>query len=107
MPSILAYVYSCNVTEVLSHTTLGPQRFGARLSATRLAGIYISNIPAMALSVGLLIPWAQIRVARYRLEAVEVQAQGSLEHFVASDDPGTTGAVGEEISSFFDLDFGF
>ena len=56
------------------------------------------------LSVGFLIPWAQIRMARYKagqtqLLAKDVNAINSIEQ----DDPG---AFGEELGEFFDFDFG-
>jgi Zn-dependent protease with chaperone function len=41
-------------------------RFDCRLRASELLWLYVVNVAAIALSVGLLIPWAQIRAALSR-----------------------------------------
>jgi uncharacterized membrane protein YjgN (DUF898 family) len=107
VPVVLGYTYARNHNEVLNHTTLGPNRIHANLSASTLIGIYLTNVVAMIFTLGLYTPYAQIRLARYRLGAIELEAHGSLDHFAASPDARVPAAVGEELSSFFDLDFGF
>ncbi len=61
----------------------------------------------MVLTLGLYTPWAQIRLARYRLQGLELEAHGSLDHFVADAAAPIPAATGEEISSLLDVDFGF
>ena len=79
----------------------------SNLSAVGLTGIYLTNLIGVVLTLGLFIPWAQIRLARYRLAAMEVEAQGSLEELVAGAAAPVPSATGEEISSLLDVDFGF
>ena len=50
----------------------GLARFRSRVSARRLMRLYAGNIVAILASVGLLIPWAVVRVARYRIESLAV-----------------------------------
>ncbi|MGP8035508.1 MAG: YjgN family protein [Steroidobacteraceae bacterium] len=101
------YIHARNLNEVFAHTSLGPHRLTSRLSATELIFIYLRNIFFIVFTLGLYTPWAQIRLTRYRLEALELEAHGSLDEFVAAATAAVPAAAGEEISSFLDVDFGF
>ncbi|HKZ74223.1 MAG TPA: YjgN family protein [Steroidobacteraceae bacterium] len=101
-----AYVQSRNLSEVLNHTSLPPHRLHSSLAARPLIWIYLTNILGIVLTLGLYTPWAQIRLARYRLETTEVEVHGSLDAFVASVAATAPSATGEEISELFDADFG-
>ena len=58
-------------------------------------------------TAGIYIPWAHVRVARYRCQSIALEAYGSLEQLSASASNAVPGAALEELGSFFDLDFGF
>ena len=105
--AIHAYTQSRNLNEVFNKTELGPHRFVSSLEATPLTGIYLGNLVLIVLTLGLYTPWAEIRLARYRLECLELEAYGSLDEFAAAGSAAVPAAAGEEIGSFFDLDFGF
>ncbi|TLY90511.1 MAG: DUF898 domain-containing protein, partial [Gammaproteobacteria bacterium] len=77
------------------------------LRATPLISIYLTNLLALIFTLGLYTPWAQIRLARYRLQGLELEAHGSLDDFVAAAAAPIPAATGEEISSLLDVDFGF
>jgi uncharacterized membrane protein YjgN (DUF898 family) len=107
MASVLhAYTQSRNLNEVFDKTELGPHRFVSTLEATPLTGIYLSNLLLILLTLGLYTPWAEVRLARYRLECLQLEAHGSLDEFAAAGSAAVPAAAGEEIGSFFDLDFG-
>lgn len=106
-PVLLAYTHSRNLNEVLNHTRLGPHTFKSTLSATTLTGLYIGNVFAIVATLGLLTPWAQIRLARYRAQSVTLLAGASLENFTGEPVGDAPSAASEELSSFLDLDFGF
>jgi uncharacterized membrane protein YjgN (DUF898 family) len=55
------------------------------------------------LTLGLYIPFAQIRMARYKLGCMGLLAQGDLAEFVAGQ-VQTDSATGEETAEMFDLD---
>lgn len=107
LSALHGYTQSRNLNEVFGKTGLGPHRFLSSLSATALTGIYLGNLLLIVLTLGLYTPWAQIRLARYRLECIELEAHGSLDEFAAAAAAPVPAAAGEEIGSFFDLDFGF
>jgi uncharacterized membrane protein YjgN (DUF898 family) len=106
-PMLLGYTRARNLNEVFNHTTLGTNAFKANFSATKLTGIYMGNVFAIVASLGMLTPWAEIRLARYRLESIELHAVQSLDNFVANPSAEVPSATGEELTSFLDLDFGF
>jgi uncharacterized membrane protein YjgN (DUF898 family) len=66
----------------------------------------LSNAVAIALSLGLLIPWAQIRLARYRAENMTVHLADDWRDYVAAKDRQGS-ALGEEIGEAFDVDVDF
>jgi uncharacterized membrane protein YjgN (DUF898 family) len=108
LPTVHGYTQARNLNEVFGHTSIGPHRIISKLSAASLIGIYLSNLALIVLTLGVYTPWAQVRLARYRLSALELEAHGSLEEFAAAASPAAVpAAAGEEISSFLDVDFGF
>lgn len=91
---------------VVNSTVLdGRHKLGANLSVFGIAWIVIANILLTVLTLGIFYPWAQVRIARYRVEHLSLEAASDLDEFT-SETFGTQSAVGEEIAGFFDLDFG-
>ena len=84
---------------------MGNHRFESTLDWPEVIWIYLSNAVVIMLSLGLLIPWASIRMSRYRLAHLCLYSSGELDKFVASEQE-KVGAVGEEIIGFFDFDVG-
>jgi uncharacterized membrane protein YjgN (DUF898 family) len=91
---------------VVSSTLLdGRHRLGASLSALRMTYILITNVILTVVTLGIFYPWAQVRMTRYRIENMRLEAQSDLDEFT-SETFATQSAVGEEIAGFFDLDIG-
>nr|WP_320114136.1 DUF898 family protein [uncultured Desulfuromonas sp.] len=88
-----------------NRTHLDGHYFNSTLSVRAMAWIFLSNLVAISLSAGLLIPWATIRLTRYRFENLSLIAHGSLDHFVAGKDEEVS-AIGEEIGDIFDVEIG-
>lgn len=88
-----------------NHTWLDKIRFKSTLEVSKMFWLYVTNILGILLSAGLLIPWATIRSARYRLENLHlITADPSQEFF--SDEMKDVDATGEEFVDFYDFDFG-
>jgi uncharacterized membrane protein YjgN (DUF898 family) len=49
----------------------------------------MSNLALIAVTLGVYTPWAQVRLARYRLSAIELEAHGSLDEFAAPPRSGS------------------
>ena len=85
------------------YASLGGHRFESTLRARDMIWIYFSNGVAIVASVGLLVPWAMVRIARYRAAHFTLLADGELDHFVAEAERAE-GAAGAELTDALDLD---
>lgn len=91
--------YAYNNTKVDEH------RFHLDLNLWRVLWIRLSNLAVIALSIGLMIPWARIRMARYQIERMSLIPHGDLDTLV-SEQQGKVGAYGEELGDGMDVDLG-
>jgi uncharacterized membrane protein YjgN (DUF898 family) len=105
---LLVYVY---VKVNIFNAVVGASSIaGHGLRSTQKVGevfrLYLGNIVAVVASLGLLVPWAVIRLIRYRVEHLVLVAAGELDGFTASAEERES-SVGEEIGEVFDFDIGF
>ena len=68
--------------------------------------VEFTNKLVVALTLGFMFPWAAIRTAKLRADAVKVAPAGDPDAFVAAAQP-PVGAVGDSANDFFDFDIGF
>lgn len=101
--AIRPYVTARLQNLVWNGTRLGEHRFESRVGARRLYLIAVTNLVAIVCTLGLFIPFAAIRSARYRLESVAMLPAGSLDEFVAGQS-SEVGATGEGAADLFDVD---
>ncbi len=89
---------------VWNHATLdGEVTFESTLSVREMLWIYFTNLLAIVFSLGLAIPWAQIRLAKYRADHFKVNLTDGWDKYLADNqDPGS--ALGDELGEAFDLD---
>ncbi len=87
---------------VWNNTTLGDNAFSSTLSASTLFGIYVTNIIAIVVTVGLMVPWAKVRVTKYRASQTTVLLADDWERYVAADQQAGS-ALGDEIGDAFDI----
>lgn len=90
---------------VYNHTDLGEHRFRSTLKGWQLLKIYALNTVAILASAGLMIPWAKIRLARYRAESLTLLAAGDLADFRA-ESRADVDATAAEMDGLFDIDIG-
>lgn len=88
---------------VWNHTTLAPHRFRSEVRAGRLLLISITNLVLTALTLGLFYPFARVRSARYRVQAMTMLAVGQLDEFVAGEQQ-QVGALGDAAVDWYDID---
>jgi uncharacterized membrane protein YjgN (DUF898 family) len=91
---------------VWGNTALGEHRFFSNVSARRLLWIRVSNFLGIVLTLGLFMPFAAIRMQRFKLESMGVAFNGDLSGFVA-DQQQQASAAGEETAEMFDVDISF
>lgn len=102
---LVPYVAARSNNAVWSATALGPHRFASRLPVGGFIGLTVVNWLGILCTLGLFIPWARVRVARYRAEHLTLAVDGSLDDFVAGE-AGAVTALGDEAAEMFDLDIG-
>ncbi len=103
---VLGYYRASFNNVALGRLSVGDIQVRSSMRALPLARIYMSNLLLLIVTLGLYYPWAKIRQARYQLENLRVAAPQGLDHFSAGV-AETAAATGEELGSFFDVDFGF
>ena len=87
------------------NTTLADIRFDCGWTVGGLFGLYFVNALGVLLSLGLLVPWAAVRTARYKLEHMTLQSpQGPAKFLAAAAED--VGAVGDEAGELLGFDFG-
>jgi uncharacterized membrane protein YjgN (DUF898 family) len=97
-------VFHALITNLIwNNTRVGEHRIECNMSPLVLIWITASNLVLVVLTLGLFIPWAAVRLARFQLESARLLPAGDLQEFVDAE-PETIGAVGEEAATAFDFD---
>ena len=102
---IFAYIAAHTYNIVYQNTKVGKHLLRAKMKPSELAMIYFTNTFGIILTLGLFIPWAKVRTARYRVANTALQVNGDLDNFIAVQDEQQN-AFGEEFGEVFDLDVG-
>ena len=88
---------------IWNNTRLGEHRIECRMSPFGLIWVSVSNVVLVALTLGVFMPWAAVRLARYQVESVRLLPASDLQEFAAAE-PENVAAVGEEAAAMFDFD---
>jgi uncharacterized membrane protein YjgN (DUF898 family) len=100
-------VLRAGVTNLLyDQASLGNIRFRSQVKASRLFHLYVTGGLAVVASVGLAVPWAMVRMARYRAECLQVLSETPLDQFAQAQEDALGGEMAAEAADFFDFDFG-
>lgn len=102
---VLAFLTAALANLIYNHVEIDGRRFRSTLKGHRLLWIYTGNTLAILLSVGLLIPWAMVRLARYRAECLCVL---SVDDFngMRAESSTSVDATAAEVDGLFDIDIG-
>lgn len=97
------YLKATNARYVFENLQLGKLEFRCTLDRYDYALIYAINAIAIALSVGLLVPWAKIRTMRVLLTSIGTSAVGSLND-LHTEQIKYSDAAGEESEELLDIE---
>jgi len=89
---------------IYGNTRVGDTRIGSALTFGQVGEIYVTNTLAILFSAGLLIPWAQVRMARY-IASMTSMTGAHIDDVIAENEVQQS-AFGEGIVDAFDLDIG-
>ena len=91
----------------LSNTEVGDNiRVSSKLNIWAMLWIHVSNFAMILFSLGLATPWAEVRVAKYRLSCLSIhtyQDLGTLTTAAAEQES----ALGDVADDFFDFEIGW
>ena len=110
LPAYLA-IYTYNRSRMLNLLYNGARLAGGRLRSTlgfwAMFWIYLSNLVAIICTAGLAVPWAKVRMVRYRASHMVLETAHDLDTFVAETRAQTdVGALGAEMDGLFSIDIG-
>ncbi len=91
---------------IWNHTRLDAHVFRSEVKAWPLLGLMLSNFLMVLLTLGLFIPWAHVRMARYLASCLSLLPAGSLDEFLAATQAAEVPATGDAATEFFDFDIG-
>lgn len=99
-------VFTVKMTNLIYNSSaLGNHGFHVYYDYTSYARLFVINSIATLFTLGLFIPWAKVRTARYAAEHIQFVAVDDMNTFVA-DEKEQVSALGEEFADVFDWDFG-
>jgi uncharacterized membrane protein YjgN (DUF898 family) len=103
-------VYSLAVVKtqnwLWSHTASARVRLHSDLSFWRFLGWSALNWLLTLVTLGLYWPFAAVRMARLRLEAITVEIDGNVGTWVSEVAPGSAGVLADASGDYFGLDMG-
>lgn len=102
----IAYFMSAHLNLRFSKTSLEQHSFSADFEPKGMIGLYLKNTLLMLLTLGLYYPAAQVNVARYQAEHIQLVAEGSLDTFIAGEAQQQS-AVADELGDALDVDVSF
>ena len=100
----IAYVLTARTNLIYNRVSIDESDLQSKLRYRRMFYLYLTNTLAIVASLGLAIPWAKIRMAKYRAETLSISG-ASLGVFAAGISPEEE-ATAEEMSDVFAWDFG-
>lgn len=86
-----------------NNTTLSRSQFQTSCNQWRYAWIVLSNWMVKILTLGLMTPWAAIRLYRYQVESLSLHLNNDPD-LLMNQLQGDPSAIAEEISDIFDID---
>lgn len=99
------FVHAQLFNHVWNHTRLDDHQFQASMKTGEWLKLQLVNLGAIALSLGLLYPWAVVRAHRYTASCLAILPAGSVET-IARVGSSRGSATGDSAAEFVGLDFG-
>ncbi|PID33623.1 MAG: hypothetical protein CR955_01620 [Thiotrichales bacterium] len=103
---IYTYFYTRQRAYILANTTLDEEiSFQSTLKARPYAILLLTNLLAVIFTLGLAMPWATVRTARFILENTKVSSDANFDVYLTQKSAEQS-ALAEEIGDTFDIDMG-
>ena len=103
---IAAVIYQALIrNHIYAHANLGDHGFESTVQVSAMLWIAVSNAVAIICSLGLLIPWAQVRMNRYLADNTAFLANGPIEE-ITGEIIAEGSAIGDAYSDIEGVDLG-
>lgn len=102
---IFAYIQTKRTNLLYGNINAGDTKLNSRLETGYMMYLYITNTLGIILTLGLFIPWAMVRTARYRASRTTLDTRQDLDSFAVGERKNQS-ALGEEVGEMFDLGLG-
>jgi uncharacterized membrane protein YjgN (DUF898 family) len=89
-----------------SHTESAQLRLRSQLRMGPLLKVSLVNWLLILFTLGLYWPFAKVRLARLKLEAISVEVDGDVDAWVANASTTGQGVLGDAAGDFFGIDLG-
>lgn len=96
------FIQAKKLNEIWGKTTIAGHRFTSQLTPLGYTWVMLLNTLLIIITLGLYVPWAKVRIARYRLDNIVLQVQGELDNFAAKE-AEQIGALGMEFGEAMDF----
>lgn len=107
IPVLVVPYYTATLQNLVwANTRSRNARFRSELGFGTLARVTFVNWLLIAVTLGLYWPFAQVRLARVRLEAMALQVKGSVNDWLAHAQQRDVGPLGDAAGDFFGIDMG-
>jgi len=103
---LFAYFQAKRTNLIFGNLRINGHQLNSEMKTGYLLYLYITNTLVIMLTLGLMLPWAKIRTAKYKASVTSMTVAGDLNQFVTTQEQQQS-AMGEEIGEMFDLDIGF
>ena len=100
------FVFVRTTNYTMTNTTLGSCRLHSDMRARDMIWITVSNVLLCIVTLGIFIPWAIVRLRKYRIEHIKLFAYGELQDFIAAKE-AEQDATGDAAADFLDFELGF
>lgn len=103
----VSFYYQALVRNIVFNNTVLDDRhsFTSNVNPFRYMWIILSNLVIIVLSIGLMTPWARVRMARYLASVTTVITTGSLDEYT-SEVSETSGVISSEFVDMEGIDLG-
>lgn len=105
LPAIMIYSAMIRNTIYNATTLTGGHRFNSTVSAGKLLWLALTNFVVVICTLGLMIPWAQVRMSKYLAENTNLIPGGSLDDFIGTQQSQAS-ALGDAFTDLEGIDVG-
>lgn len=107
LPLVTLPYFTARLQNLLWGGTRSPKvRFGSRLRFRDLFRVSLVNWLLIIVTLGLYWPFAKVRLARVKLEAMALDVDGPVDEWLARAQKTQSGVLGDAAGDFFGLDMG-